>query len=155
VPSGDQSHGLGVSGWGLQMNLPVSKQVRDFYVHGNAGFSWRPSADTDIFPSANLVAPRDVTLFSPFVGGSAIYRLRPMVNLMLESVFLWQDDVVAPSRSARSFSSLLSPGLRGGWNRGERQIIVGAALPITWASDSTDVGLFTYFSFEGPFWKPK
>lgn len=155
VPSGDQSHGLGVSGWGLQMSLPVSKQVRDFYVHGNAGFSWRPSADTDIFPSANLVAPRDVTLFSPFVGGSAIYRLRPMVNLMLESVFLWQDDVVAPSRSARSFSSLLSPGVRGGWNRGERQIVVGAALPITWANDSTDVGIFTYFSFEGPFRKPK
>jgi DtxR family transcriptional regulator, Mn-dependent transcriptional regulator len=154
VPSGDQARGLGVSGWGLQVNLPVSKQVRDFYFHGNAGFAWRPNADSEMFPSASLVSPPDVTLFTPAVGGSAIYRLRPMVNLMLESVFTWQDDVVAPGRSEREFSSLLSPGVRGGWNLGDKQIIVGAALPIVWAND-TDVGLFTYFSFEGPFWKPK
>ena len=98
----------------------MSKQVRDFYFHGNAGFSWRPNADSDIFPSASLVPAPDVTLFTPFVGGSAIYRLRPMVNLMLESVFTWQDDVVAPGRSERSFGSLLSPGVRGGWNLGEQ-----------------------------------
>jgi DtxR family transcriptional regulator, Mn-dependent transcriptional regulator len=155
VPSGDQSRGLGVSGLGLQVNVPVSKQVRDFYFHGNAGLSWRPSADTDIFPSAGLVAAEHVTLFSPFVGGSAIYRLRPMVHLMMESVLAWPDDVIAPSRSARSFISLLSPGVRGGWNRGNNQIVIGTALPISWANDGTDVGLFTYFSFEGPFWKPK
>jgi DtxR family Mn-dependent transcriptional regulator len=155
VPSGDQSRGLGVSGWGLQVNLPVSKQVRDFYFHGNAGLSWRPSADSDVFPSATLVPAPDVTLVTPFVGGSMIYRLRPMLNLMLESVFAWQDDVVAPGRSERAFGSLLSPGVRGGWNWGERQIIVGAALPIVWGDDATDVGIFTYFSFEGPVWKPK
>jgi len=155
VPSGDQSRGLGVSGPGLQVNLPVSKQVRDFYFHGNAGFSWRPNADSDIFPSASLVRAPDVTLFTPFVGGSTIYRLRPMLNLMLESMFTWQDDVVAPGRSERSFGTLLSPGVRGGWNIGEKQVIVGAGLPIVWANDSTDIGVFTYFSFEGPFWKPK
>jgi len=155
VPSGDQARGLGVSGWGLQVNLPVSKQVRDFYFHGNAGFSWRPNADSDVFPSASLVPAPDVTLFTPFVAGSTIYRLRPMVNLMLESVFTWQDDVVAPGQSAREFGSLLAPGVRGGWNLGEKQVIVGAALPIIWADDATDVGIFTYFSFEAPFWKPK
>jgi hypothetical protein len=155
VPSGDQSRGLGVSGWGLQVNLPVSKQFRDFYFHGNAGFSWRPKAESDIFPSASLIRPPDVTLFSPLVGGSAIYRLRPMLNLMMESVFLWQDDVVAPGQSRRDLSSLVSPGLRGGWNRGDQQFIVGAAVPIVWSNDVTDVGIFTYFSFEGPFWKPK
>lgn len=155
IPSGDQSRGLGVSGWGLQVNLPVSKQHGDLYFHGNAGFSWRPNADSDVFPSASLVAAPDVTLFTPFVAGSTIYRLRPMVNLMLESVFAWQDDVVAPGQSAREFSSLLSPGVRGGWNRGDSQFIVGAALPIIWANDTTDVGILTYFSFEAPFWKPK
>ena len=102
IPSGDQSRGLGVSGWGLQFNLPVSKQVGDFYFHGNAGFSWRPNADSDVFPSASLVPAPDVTLFTPFVAGSTIYRLRPMVNLMLESVFAWQDDVVAPGRARAS-----------------------------------------------------
>jgi DtxR family transcriptional regulator, Mn-dependent transcriptional regulator len=155
VPSGDQSRGLGVSGWGLQVNLPVSKQFRDFYFHGNAGFSWRPKAESDIFPSASLIRPPDVTLFSPLVGGSAIYRLRPMLNLMMESVFLWQDDVVAPGQSRRDLSSIVSPGLRGGWNHGDQQFIVGAAVPFVWSNDATDVGIFTYFSFEGPFWKPK
>jgi DtxR family transcriptional regulator, Mn-dependent transcriptional regulator len=155
LPTGDQSRGLGVSGWGLQVNLPVSKQVRDFYFHGNAGLSFRPNADSDIFPTASPVPAPDVTLVTPFFGGSTIYRLRPMLNVMLESIVTWQDDVVGPGRSERSFESLLSPGVRGGWNLGERQIIVGAALPIVWANDSTDAGFFTYFSFEGPFWKPK
>jgi DtxR family Mn-dependent transcriptional regulator len=154
-PSGDADRGLGVSAWGLQMNLPASKQVHDFYVHGNAGLTWYPSVNSSVFPSASLAAAPDVALVSPFVSGSTIYRLRPMLNLMLESVFTWQDDVVAPGVSERRFLRVLSPGVRGGWNRGESQIIVGAALPITWGEAATDVGVFTYFSYEAPFWKAK
>ena len=38
VPVGDRgARALGRGGWGLQFNLPVSKQVGDFYLHGNAG----------------------------------------------------------------------------------------------------------------------
>ena len=37
IPSGDEERGLGFGGWGWQFNLPVSKQVGDFYLHGNAG----------------------------------------------------------------------------------------------------------------------
>ena len=90
----------------------------------------------------------DVTLVTPFLGGSTIYRLRPMVNLMLEAVFTWRGRRGRAGRSERSFGSLLSPGVRGGWNLGDEQIIVGAALPIVWANDDTDVGIFSYFSFE-------
>ena len=41
-PSGNQGRGLGVGAWGWQMNLPVSKQHRDFYFHGNVGMTWYP-----------------------------------------------------------------------------------------------------------------
>src|SRR5690606_23293491 len=41
VPMGDESHGHGGS-WGWQANLPLSKQLDDFYVHGNAGVTWQP-----------------------------------------------------------------------------------------------------------------
>ena len=82
-----------------------------------AGFSWRPNADSDLFRRRRSCRRLTSRSFTPFVGGSTIYRLRPMVNLMLESVFTWQDDVVAPGQSERAFASLLSPGVRGGWNR--------------------------------------
>jgi hypothetical protein len=42
--------------------------------------------------------------------------------------------------------------VRGGWNIGDdKQIIIGAALPITWTGSDTSRALFLYFSYEGPF----
>ena len=38
-----------------------------------------------------------------------------------------------------------------GWDIGEKQIVVGFAVPITWASDTRAAGAFVYFSYEGPF----
>jgi DtxR family Mn-dependent transcriptional regulator len=152
-PTGSTRKGLGVGAWGLQTNVPVSKQFDDFYVHANAGLTWYPSVDSGTVPSTSLVRAGNVALVSPFVAGSVIYRLRPMLNLMGESVFTWQDQVTAPGLSGRTLVRVLSPGVRGGWNRGNAQIIVGAAVPFTWTNDSTDIGLFTYLSFEAPFWK--
>jgi hypothetical protein len=150
-PSGNQGRGLGVGAWGWQMNLPVSKQHRDFYFHGNVGMTWYPrvqtGADEDPIP-----AP-DVTLVSPTIAGSTIYRLRPMLNLMLESYVTWQEAPTGPGKTDRLAVSVLSPGLRGGWNHGDAQIIVGAALPVTWADGNAHLGLFTYFSYETRFWK--
>ena len=45
IPSGNQGRGLGVGAWGWQMNLPVSKQHRDFYFHGNVGHDVVPARD--------------------------------------------------------------------------------------------------------------
>ena len=44
----------------------------------------------------------------------------------------------------------LSPGARGGWNLGDKQLILGAAIPITFANE-TDAGILLYFSYELPF----
>ena len=151
VPVGDENRGLGQGGWGLQFNLPVSKQVGDFYLHGNAGVSWWPSLSTDRFPRLDAQPPDDVGIASPFVGGSVIYRVRPMFNLMLESVVDWGEDIVAASRTARDTSVTLSPGARGGWNIGDKQVIVGLALPITRYQGDTFTAVFGYFSYELPF----
>ena len=151
-PTGNAGRGLGVGAWGWQFNLPASKQVNNFYFHGNAGVTWYPRVRTT--GTGETSAP-DVTLASPSIAGSVIYRLKPMFNLMLESAVSWQDAVAGPGRTSTSTLTILSPGFRTGWNVGDAQIIVGAALPLTFSGGTTDTGVFTYFSYEAPFWKVK
>ena len=151
IPSGDEERGLGFGGWGLQFNLPVSKQVGDFYLHGNAGVTWWPSLATDQFPSAGLAPAEDVAVATPFLGGSVIYRLRPMFNLMLESVVNWREEVVGPGATDRNTAFVISPGVRGGWNLGDKQIVVGLAVPVFKAKGEFFTGVFGYFSYELPF----
>jgi DtxR family Mn-dependent transcriptional regulator len=151
VPVGDEERGLGRGAWGLQFNLPVSKQVGDFYLHGNAGLSWWPSVSTDMFPSAGFAPAEDVAIASPFVGGSAIYRVTPMFNLMLEGLVDWREDIVAASATDREVVYLISPGARGGWNIGDKQVVVGLAFPVFRLSGDWKAGLFGYFSYELPF----
>ena len=69
MPTGSTSRGLGTGAWGLQFNVPASKQVRDFYFHGNAGATWYPSA-TFTGASAPGGSPgddRSCALTSPFI----------------------------------------------------------------------------------------
>jgi hypothetical protein len=134
VPSGSRRTGGGLAG--LQVNLPFSKQHDDFYFHWNGGLTWLHRSDGD-------------DLASPQLAGSAIYRLRPMLNLMLESVLV---DLAVPAPDGRVEHGgvfTLSPGVRGGWNVAEdSQVILGAAVPITRAGGQTSTGIFGYFSYE-------
>jgi len=138
--------GRGPSSPGLQTNLPFSKQRGDWYFHWNGGVTW-------------VRAPEHVSLITPALAGSAIYRLEPMVNLMLESVLSFDQRVVAPAPSStasagreRGHTFTLSPGVRGGWNLDpETQVIVGAAVPVSWTEGKTSAGIFGYFSYELPF----
>jgi hypothetical protein len=139
VPTGRQSAGAGEGG--MQVNLPFSKQRGDYYLHGNAGFTWLPRGER-------------ADLLSPALAGSVIYRLRPMLNLMLESVLEFEasDTPLGTVQRTRSFT--LSPGVRGGWNVAkDTQVIVGAAMPITRVGGASSVGVFGYFSYELPFRK--
>ena len=139
IPSGRQLVNGGDGG--LQFNLPFSKQQQDFYFHWNAGLTWRPRGEK-----------RDLT--TPFLSGSAIYRLRPMLNVMLESVLVWDPDEVEGGIVERRGAFTLSPGLRGGWTLAQdTQLILGAAIPITWAAGESSAGIFAYLSYELPFIK--
>ena len=101
----------------MQFNLPVSKQQGDFAFHGNAGLTWYPRASAELRDND---AER-VSLLSPHISGSTIYRLRPMFNLMLESVLQFEqlpnagrrqvegDHLHALARRARRLESRRAP----------------------------------------------
>lgn len=124
LPTGSESDGLGAGTTGFQLNLPVSKQYGNFYVHGNAGYTWQGDVQRTLF-----------------LGGSGIWRVAPMLNLMLEMV-VDSDDTFT-----------ISPGVRKGWNFGSHQLVIGAAIPLTRAGGRTARALFTYLSYELPFRK--
>jgi DtxR family transcriptional regulator, Mn-dependent transcriptional regulator len=141
LPSGSAARGLGDGSFGLELNLPVSRQAGDWQWHGNGGVRWLTDAD------AGDETGREERLVSPFVAGSVIYRLRPMLYLMLESVVGF-DESIHPDGTGRHTSFTLSPGLRGGWNLADHQLVLGAALPITWTDRASNTGLFLYLSYE-------
>jgi hypothetical protein len=139
VPSGRQTAGGGEGG--VQLNMPFSKQRQDFYFHWNGGMTWLPRGE-----NADLV--------SPFLAGSAIYRLRPMLNLMLESVLAFDAEEVTAGIVERTRAFTVSPGVRGGWTLAkDTQLILGAAIPITRVNGETATGVFGYVSYELPFVK--
>jgi hypothetical protein len=129
---------------GIQVNLPFSKQAGNFYVHWNAGFTWI-KGETVGNDTANLMSPQ--------VAASVIWRVKPMINLMLEGVAASNESIDAATGTMREADFTLSPGIRGGWNLGETQIVLGAAIPVTLGGGTSTVALLTYFSCELPFTK--
>jgi hypothetical protein len=129
---------LGDNEWGVQANLPVSKRVGRLYFHFNAGATWQ-RADEHHGSSARELRWR----MSPALGGSAILALRPMVHLMLETLVNTEPD----GNGGRDASTTISPGLRTGWNFGEKQFVVGAAVPISLGAERS-VALLGYVSYE-------
>ncbi len=141
IPTGNVTRGLGGGSAGWEVNLPFSKQVRNLYLHWNAGFTHLPTAE-GVSTNYNLLTPR--------VAASGIWRVKPMLNLMLESVFEWPEEI-AGTLTERGRAATVIPGFRGGWNVGDKQAIVGVGVPVTFASGTTDSGVFGYFSYELPF----
>ena len=144
-PTGDAVKGLGSGSPGWEVNLPFSKQVGDLYFHWNAGFTHLPSAD-GVAAEHSLLTPR--------VAASGIWRIRPMLNLMLEGVFEWAEEIDGLV-TARSYGTTVIPGVRTGWDIGDAQTIVGIGVPISFAAGATDAGVFGYFSYELPFMRTR
>jgi len=148
LPSGDEKDGLGNGVVGWQVNLPFSKQFDNVYLHWNGGVTVFPGVKSN---DPTFAATDGVNLFTPHLAASGIWRFRPMLHLMLESVLELEHALVAPETTDRTTVVTLSPGFRGGWNLGDQQVITGVAVPIVFADDSTDPGVFFYFSYELPF----
>lgn len=137
VPSSPERRGDGFGGAGWAVSLPFSKELDRLFLHLNAGNEWqRESGGTFTWRS------------TPFVAGSAVIAVRPMVNLMLEVYNEWQ-----PGDSGRERSTTISPGIRFGWNTAkDTQVVVGVGAPITRGA-IRDRGVLLYFSYELPFTK--
>ena len=153
LPTGSRDKGFGDGTLGIQVNLPFSKQENDWYFHWNGGLTWLPGAQGELEPDVRGRDHRERrALVSPFVAGSAIYRLEPMLNLMLESVVSF-DQTAVEGGTVRAKTVTLSPGFRGGWNIGDAQIVTGLALPVSWTDGIRETGAFVYLSYELPFKK--
>jgi DtxR family Mn-dependent transcriptional regulator len=149
LPTGDVFRLRGSGSPGLNVNLPFSKQSGDWYLHWNGGFLWLPRAE--LLSSTGGDDGR-VDLLSPALAGSAIYRVRNMFNLMLEGVLLF-NELSGEDETTRENTFTLSPGARGGWNVGDQQFVLGAAMPVTWIDGSAETSLLVYVSYELPFKK--
>jgi len=142
LPTGDASRGLGSGSVGWEINLPFSRQIGDLYLHWNAGFTHFPSAE-DGETTHSLLTPR--------AAASGIWRLRPMLNLMLEAVVQWNEEISEGGATQHTRAVTVLPGVRTGWNLGEVQTIVGVGVPITMSNGDATAGVFGYFSYELPF----
>jgi hypothetical protein len=140
LPTGNASEGRGSGGPGWQVNLPFSRQFGDTYLHWNAGFTHTPAAQDD---------NGERNLFVPHAAVSGIWQLRPMLNLMLESILQW--DQVFEVETRREVIFTLVPGIRTGWNAGDSQIVLGIGIPATFSDQPADVSVFGYLSYELPF----
>lgn len=136
VPTSKEGREFGASGAGLQMNLPVSKQTGSVFIHLNAG--------TTMIREAGSGTPWQQT---PFAAGSVIVAVRPMFNLMVEAY-----TESRPGLKDRDVSTTIAPGFRTGINVGDKQWIVGVAVPITRGA-VRDHGVLGYLWSELPFRK--
>lgn len=139
LPTGDQAPGFGDPRVGVQANLPFSKQWADFYVHWNAGITYHPHDKVDAW--------------APGLGASAIWRVRPMLHFMVESVALFErvEADATAGAEVRETSWFVAPGVRGGWNLGDHQLVLGGAVAIGLTDATDDTALFGYLSYELPF----
>jgi hypothetical protein len=126
LPTGSEDAERGSGSVGLEGNFPVSFVASDaLALHSNTGFA--------VDGESGVVDAR--------LGASGILRVRPWVNLMLETV--WgsdQEDVV-----------FLNPGVRWAVDAaGGLQIVPGVAYTVALGSDAADA-FFVYLSLEHPF----
>jgi hypothetical protein len=121
--------------WGVQLNLPVSKQVGDVYAHMNAGLT------VDAVGSSGRAARWHAA-------GSLIYRVLPMVHVLVESVYRADEH---ETLAGREDGWLISPGARVGFNLGDHQLVLAAAVPVGLLNDYDTQDFIAYISYELPF----
>jgi hypothetical protein len=140
LPTGDSDKGFGNDAFGGQINLPVSKVLNDRWtVHANVGATILADVNGHDLTSCN-------------VGASAIYAVTPDLNLMIECVGNFDEEMNDLGGTDRTSSVVLSPGLRYAFNyQNDAQMVIGMAAPVGVTSDAPDYGVFFYFSFEHAF----
>lgn len=137
LPTGSEDEGRGTGSLGVQANLPVS------YVLG-------PAVATHWNAGATLGADESTLGFN--LGASAVWRMRPSFNLLVEAVWLSEEVAVPGGGTSREESAFLNPGVRWAHDfSGGLQIVPGIAYTIGLGPSSGEDGLFLYLSFEHPF----
>ena len=123
-PTGDATVGRGSGSFGLQTNLPLSVVVnKKLVTHWNMGATFIPNAEVTSIRRAGTAGYN--------FGQSFIWLARSRFNVMLETVFVRSQVVVASNRTGWTSSLFLSPGIRWAYNfKNGLQIVPGIGVPI-------------------------
>lgn len=145
LPTGNEDRGRGAGGFGVQANLPVSLVLsRGIVTHWNAGITLTPAAQNA------LGAEATTTGFN--LGASAVWLLRPSVNLLVEALWLSEETVLAEDTTQREETGVISPGIRAAFDlAGDLQVVPGIAYTVYLTPDEAEDEAFLYLSFEHPF----
>jgi len=145
APTGRSSNGLGAGGLGLQVNLPVSRDIGSrFVTHWNAGL-------THTFKAEDALGRRADT-DSYFLGQSTIWLATVKVNFLVETLWSRSRSVAGEGMTESEDSLFVAPGIR--WAHdfpSGLQIVPGAAFLIGLGPSRGEHALFLYLSFEHPF----
>ena len=155
LPTGDVDKGLGNGELGYVINIPFSKTIgTSWAVHLNAGVALTPGVEIPLEGGGHS---EKRFLTDLLFGFSAIWLLRPDLNIMAEFLTLRTQDVDrSTGKEVDGAEVYFSPGLRYALNlSGGAQAVFGAAMPIGMTDDSEDLGIFIYASFEHALWEAK
>jgi len=137
LPTGDHNQGLGDGSLGVQIAVPISKEISDFLiVHANFGGKFIFSSGTPASYSA---------------GGSAVWRPTADLNFLIESLIASNATVTPGGAAERETEFVLSPGSRFALNFSHLQVVPGIGIPISFRNSEANSSLFLYLSFEHPF----
>jgi hypothetical protein len=145
VPTGKWRAGRGNGVFGLEGRIPASFELGSkLSVHLNTGLT--------LYPSAHSQSGDRATLVDVVGGASAIFMLRPTLNILLESLIENDAEVIGAGRTSRSTTIVVSPGLRWAHNLSSGlQIVPGIAYSIGLGDSSDRSAVLVYLSFEHPF----
>ncbi|MCI0348616.1 MAG: hypothetical protein L0Z53_04250 [Acidobacteriales bacterium] len=147
LPTGDHRKGRSFGGAGVAIQLPLSAVVnRKLVTHWNVG--------TFIVPSTKNEFGDKAATYGYNFGQSFVWNLRPRVNLLLETVFVSDEDVIAPNNTQRENHIFLNPAIRWAYNlTSGMQIVPGIGVPIGVGPSRGEKGIFLYLSIEHPYRK--
>ena len=147
LPTGDSSQGRGAGSFGVQTSLPLSVVLNKRLVsHWNVGATY--------FPHAQDVSGDQAASAGYNLGQSLIWLVHTRFNVMLETVFVRSQAVVASDRTDWTNSLFLSPGIRWSYNfKNGLQIVPGIGVPLGVGPSTGERAVFLYLSFEHPFRK--
>jgi hypothetical protein len=147
LPTGDSRRGFGAGGTGLQFEIPFSVvHNKRWTTHWNLGTTVTPSQKNQFGDTART--------YGVSAGQSFIYAVKNRFNLMLETVWVSTESVVAKDKTARDNAVLMSPGVRWAYNfKSGMQIVPGVAFPVGVGASAGDWSVLLYFSIEHPYRK--
>jgi len=149
LPTGDSRRGFGAGGTGIQVSVPFS------WVHNNL-LTTHWNLGTTITPSQKNPFGETAQTYGVNAGQSFIFAVNKRFNLMLETVWASTESAVAPDKTLRDHTVLISPGVRWAYNfKSGMQIVPGVAFPVGVGPSSGDWGILLYFSIEHPYRKLK